>query len=263
MNGTFPLQRDPVAASPPSDEAGLQREIAEARQGVRSKISTKAAAYYLAIHPKTLLDWVKGGTGPDTVKNPSRPGTTALNQRLGFTLAALDAFIASRTGDAITRGSRSDAEAVRRESDRIQAAIDLKAAEDQLAKARARAQRLGVVCFQTLADATEVQPWARIEGRIAGHAWAVDDATFDAAGDDIVEATLEEVLSLPWNHEAGRRPYADAMLAVLASARTVVDDGRVRQIAADLGGELPSPLPDAPVCRRCGEPTHPGAPCRL
>lgn len=139
MDGTFPLQRDPATASPPPDESGWQREIAEARQGLRSKVSTKAAAFYLGIHPKTLLDWVKGGTGPDTVKNPTRPGTTALNQRFGFTLAALDAFVASRTGDAITRGKRSDAEAIRRESDRVQAAIDLKAAEDLLAKARARA----------------------------------------------------------------------------------------------------------------------------
>jgi len=259
----FPLQRDPAAVSPPPDEAAWQREIAEARQGLRAKVGTKAAAYYLGIHDKTLLDWVREGRGPEAVKNPSRTGTSGGNQRYGFTLAALDAFVQARTGDVITRGKRTDAETARRESERVQAAIELKAAEDRLAKARARAHRLGMVCFQSLADAVEVQPWARVDGRIVGHAWAVDDATFDAAGDDLVEATLEEVLQWPWTSEAARRPYDDALLAVLTRARMAVEDGRDRQHALDFDESLPAPVSDSATCSRCGRSAHPGMHCRM
>lgn len=262
MDG-FLLRRDPTTASPPSDEAAWQREIADAKQGLRVKIGTKAAAYYLGVHPKTLLDWVREGRGPDTVKNPVRPGTTGVNQRLGFTLVALDAFVHSRTGDVITRGKRSDAEALRRESERVQAAVELKAAEDQLARARARAKRLGVVCFQTLADATEVQPWACIEGRIAGHAWTVDDATFDAAGDDIIEATLEEVLAMPWRGEGERRPYDDALVMVLETVRAAAETERARQRAADLDEHLPMLRAAPTTCARCGKSAHPGTRCRI
>jgi len=263
MATTFPLQRDPEVASPTPDAAVWQREIAEAREGLRAKVSTKAAAWYLGVHPKTLLQWVRDGVGPDAVKNPSRRGTTALNQHQGFTLAALDAFTRTRTGDIITRGKRSDAETLRRAAERIQAAIDLKATEDVLAKARERARRLGVVCFSTLSDATEVQPWACIDGRVAGHAWAVDDATFEAAGEDVVEATLDEVLALHWQSDIVRQPYAEALSDVIDSASRAMKVERDRQRAFDLAEVMSEAVAKNRSCPRCGRGAHPGSSCRL
>jgi hypothetical protein len=223
MDGSFPLLRDPAQASPAPAVDKFKQEIAEARQGVRAKISTKAAAYYLDVHYTTLRDWVREGTGPEPVKNPAKPGTTALNQHLSFTLASLDAFIQARSGAVITRGKRTDADALRRETDRVLAAIDLKAAEDALAKARERAKRLGVVCFDTLADVAETQPWARIDGMLVGQLWTLDDATYARVDpDDVFEGSLEEALAQAWDSHAHRAPFDAAMSRVLST----VDPGR-------------------------------------
>lgn len=238
MDGSFTLQRDPDAASPPPDKAAWQQEITDAKAGNPPSVSTHAAAFYLGVHYKTFLAWVRSGCGPDPIKNPVRPGTTARNQRMRFTLEALDAFQQSRTGSVITRGMRTDTERVQRETERIQAAIDLKAAQDQLAKARERAKRHGIVCFLVLADTVEVQPWARIDDRLVGHAWVVDDAAFDAAGDDLVEATLEEALAMPWASEAARAPYATAFDNILGQIETALAAGRTRQRAQDLENNM-------------------------
>ena len=239
MDGSFPLRREPGVASPPPDVAEWQREIAEARDGLRAKVGTKAAAYYLGVHPKTLLGWVRGGSGPDPIKNPVRPGTTAMNQHFGFTLAALDAFQQARTGAVLTRGSRTDADALRREAERIQAAIDLKVAQDQLAKARERAKRLGVVCFATLSDAMEVHPWVQVDERLVGHLWLVGDEVFEQTDPDgAFEGTLEQALAQPWASEANRQPFHDAMLQVLATTHTELEDARTRQRGKDLEARL-------------------------
>ena len=250
MDCSFPLQRDPALASPPPDVTGCQQEIAEARQGLRAKISTKAAAHYLDVHYTTLREWVREGRGPEPVKNPGRPGTTALNQHMSFTLAALDAFVQSRSGGVITRGKRTDADAVRREVDRIQAAIELKSAEDALSKARERAKRLGVVCFDTLADAAETHPWARVDDKIVGHLWTVDDATFESLNvDTVFEGTLEQALLEPWDDNRFRFPFDNAMTAVLDQALEKLATARYRQRELDaeaLQGRLDGDTDDAP-----------------
>lgn len=238
MDGSFPLRRDPAIASPPPDAEGWQREILEARNGVRARVSTKAAAHYIGVHYTTLREWVKEGRGPTPLKNPVRLGTTALNQHLGFTLEALDLFLESRSGDVITRGKRTDTEAVHRETERVEAAIDFKAASDRLAKARERAKRLGVVQFASVNDLTEVQPWARIGDRLSGHAWVVEDDQFEASGDDVFEATLEEALSLPWTSESARAPYSEAFFSVLQRAETALEASRTRQRAQDLNEKM-------------------------
>ncbi|WP_369969287.1 helix-turn-helix transcriptional regulator [Stenotrophomonas rhizophila] len=135
MDGSFPLQRDPDLASPVTDANKWRQEIAEAKQGLRAKISTKAAAHYVGVHHTTLREWVREGQGPQPMQNPAKAGTMARNQHLGFSLDALDAFLASRSGEPITRGKRTDAGDVVRKAERIEALIALKEAEDRLAKA--------------------------------------------------------------------------------------------------------------------------------
>src|SRR5690606_35392637 len=135
-----------------------------------------------------LLEWVRDGEGPEPIKNPPRPGSTALNQHVGFTLDALDAFLANRTGNTLTRGKRTDAAAMLREAARLEAAIAGQEAANRLAKAQARARRLGVVCFNSRLDAAEVHPWAQDEqGRILGQLWTLGE---DVDVDDVLEATL-------------------------------------------------------------------------
>ncbi|MBH1655316.1 MULTISPECIES: helix-turn-helix domain-containing protein [Stenotrophomonas] len=234
MDGSFPLQRDPDLASPVTDANKWRQEIAEAKQGLRAKISTKAAAHYVGVHHTTLREWVREGQGPQPMQNPAKAGTMARNQHLGFSLDALDAFLASRSGEPITRGKRTDADDVVRKAERIEALIALKEAEDRLAKARARARRLGVVAYASLADVLEIQPWVTLGGRIAGHAWAVDDTTFNAADEDQWEGTLEEALAQPWASTEARQAYQDAFVAVLTSTQHLIEAARSRQLANDL-----------------------------
>ncbi|WP_251475994.1 helix-turn-helix domain-containing protein [Stenotrophomonas lactitubi] len=234
MDGSFPLQRDPDLASPVPDADKWRQEIAEAKQGLRAKISTKAAAHYVGVHHTTLREWVREGQGPQPMQNPAKAGTTARNQHLGFTMDALDAFLANRSGEPITRGKRTDADDVVRKAERIEALIALKEAEDRLAKARARARRLGVVAYALLADVLEIQPWVTLGGRIAGHAWAVDEATFNAADEDQWEGTLEEALAQPWISTDARQAYQDAFVAVLTGTQHLIEAARSRQLASDL-----------------------------
>lgn len=238
MDGSFSLQRDPLTASPPPDEAGWQREIDNARAGHPPTVSTKAAAYYVGVHYKTFLVWVRDGIGPQPIRNPVKPGTTALNQRMRFSLGALEEFQQSRSGDVLTRGARTDAMAAHREVDRLQAAIERKVADDLVARARDKAKRVGVLNFASLDDLIDAHPWARIGERLVGHAWAVDDATFQAAGDDLVEATLEEALAMPWVSEAARAPFVDAFLGVLRRIETALEAARTRQRSLDLDDRL-------------------------
>lgn len=253
MDGSFPLQRDPEQASPAPVAEKWRQEIADAKQGMRAKVSTKAAALYVGVHHATLREWVKEGRGPQPIQNPGKPGTTAQNQHLGFTLESLDTFLATRSGEPITRGKRTDTGDVLKEAERIEALIALKEAEDRLAKTKARARRLGIVCFQSLSDALEIQPWATVNGRLIGHAWAVDDATFNAADDEQWEGSLEDALAQPWTSADNRQPYQDAFLGVLAATQHAIEAARSRQRASDLEERLSSDVVESAGIRPFGK----------
>lgn len=234
MSNVFPLSRDPVSVSPPPDKAQWQEEIEEAKSGVRAKVSTKAAAFYLGVHYTTLRAWVRAGEGPEPVKNPSRPGTTAVNQHMGFTLQSLDRFLKSREGSSITRGKRSEVESVLRDVDRIQATIELKIAEDALAKAREKARRLGVLSFNGLEGVSDIHPWLVIEGRIAGHLWSLpEEQVIQNDLEDTVEVSLIDALALPWVSDAHREPYAEVAHFELNSLIAAIEAGRRVQRAMD------------------------------
>lgn len=234
MSNVFPLSRDPVSVSPPPDKAQWQEEIEEAKSGVRAKVSTKAAAFYLGVHYTTLRAWVRAGEGPEPVKNPSRPGTTAVNQHMGFTLQSLDRFLKSREGSSITRGKRSEVESVLRDVERIQATIELKMAEDALAKAREKARRLGVLSFNGLEGVSEIHPWLILDGRIAGHLWVLPEEQLQEIDlEDVIEVSLLTALSLPWKSDAHRQPYAEVAQFELNSLIAAIEAERAVQRAAD------------------------------
>lgn len=234
MNNVFPLSRDPISVSPPPEKAQWQQEIEEAKSGVRAKVSTKAAAFYLGVHYTTLRAWVRAGEGPEPVKNPSRPGTTAVNQHMGFTLQSLDRFLKSREGSSVTRGKRSEVESVLRDVDRIQATIELKMAEDALAKAREKARRLGVLSFNGLEGIADIHPWLIIEGRIAGHLWVLpEEQIVEIDLDDVIEASLISALVLPWESDAHRQPYFEVAQFELNSLIASIERGGAVQRAAD------------------------------
>nr|WP_313216935.1 hypothetical protein [Stenotrophomonas geniculata] len=234
MNNVFPLSRDPLSVSPPPDKAQWQQEIEEAKSGVRAKVSTKAAAFYLGVHYTTLRAWVRAGEGPEPVKNPSRPGTTAVNQHMGFTLQSLDRFLKSREGSVVTRGKRSEVESVLRDVDRIQATIELKMAEDALAKAREKARRLGVLSFNGIEGIADIHPWLIIEGRIAGHLWVLpEEQIVEIDLDDVIEASLISALALPWESDAHRQPYFEVAQFELNSLIASIERGGAVQRAAD------------------------------
>ncbi|HIE4341206.1 TPA: helix-turn-helix transcriptional regulator [Stenotrophomonas maltophilia] len=234
MNNVFPLSRDPISVSPPPDKAQWQQEIEEAKSGIRAKVSTKAAAFYLGVHYTTLRAWVRAGEGPEPVKNPSRPGTTAVNQHMGFTLQSLDRFLKSREGSSVTRGKRSEVESVLRDVDRIQATIELKMAEDALAKAREKARRLGVLSFNGIEGIADIHPWLIIEGRIAGHLWVLPEEQLEEIDlDDVIETSLISALALPWESDAHRQPYAEVAQFELNSLIASIERGGAVQRAAD------------------------------
>lgn len=247
MSNVFPLSRDPVSVSPPPDKAQWQEEIEEAKSGVRAKVSTKAAAFYLGVHYTTLRAWVRAGEGPEPVKNPSRPGTTAVNQHMGFTLQSLDRFLKSREGSVVTRGKRSEVESVLRDVDRIQATIELKMAEDALAKAREKARRLGVLSFNGIEGIADIHPWLIVEGRIAGHLWVLpEEQIVEINLDDVIETSLISALALPWKSDAHRQPYAEVAQFELNSLIASIEREGAVQRAADeerfLDVNTPKPL---------------------
>lgn len=233
MDGlTLPLKRDPGRA--PVGQDSWRQEIAEAKAGERSRISTKAAAHYLGIHEWTLRQLVRDGRGPEPIRNEAKPGSAARNQRMYFTLQALDDYNRVHEGELITRGKKHDAMQLQREEARLQALIELKAAEDALEKARARARRIGAVAFTALDDLHETHPWALDEqGRILGQLWTLDE---DVAVDDVLEASLIEALQEPWVSSDAREPYEAVALHLLARGRQLIEGGRSRQQTGELEG---------------------------
>lgn len=222
---TFPLKR--ARKLDPLDEARWQDEIARAKAGSLGRITCKAAAYYLNMHEWTLRQLVRNGVGPVPERNQAKPGTTATNQRMYFTLAALDEYRSASEGDLITRGHRRDALAMRKEAARIQALLDVQAARDQLAKLEARAKRIGAMTFDSLMEAADLHPWALDEqGRILGHDLAMDEAV---AVDDVLLAPLMEALQEPWVSTSARDPYEAAALHLLDLARRELEQSRDRQ----------------------------------
>ncbi|HDX0957055.1 TPA: hypothetical protein RNT23_000559 [Stenotrophomonas maltophilia] len=253
MNNVFPLSRDPISVSPPPDKAQWQQEIEEAKSGIRAKVSTKAAAFYLGVHYTTLRAWVRAGEGPEPVKNPSRPGTTAVNQHMGFTLQSLDRFLKSREGSVVTRGKRSEIESVLRDVDRIQATIELKMAEDALAKAREKARRLGVLSFSDLEGIADIHPWLIVEGRIAGHLWVLpEEQLVEIDLDDVIEVSLISALALPWKSDAHRQPYAEVAQFELNSLIASIERGGAVQRAADEERVLDDNTPKSIGIKRLG-----------
>jgi len=107
-------------------------------------------------------------------------------------------------------------------------------AEDALAKAREKARRLGVLSFNGLDGVSDIHPWLVIEGRIAGHLWALpEEQVVQNDLEDTVEASLIDALALPWKSDAHRQPYAEVAQFELNSLIAAIEAERAVQRAAD------------------------------
>ena len=125
-----------------SDVESWQREIADARAGMRARIGSRAAAFYAGVHYKTLEAWRKAGMGPTPIKNEPKKGSPARNQHVSYTLEDLDAYLASLRGDSVTRGLKQATAKVQAAADRVDAIAAKKMADESLRRARERARRI-------------------------------------------------------------------------------------------------------------------------
>lgn len=126
----------------PRDVECWQQEISDAQCGVRARIGSRAAAFYVGVHYKTLEVWRKDGMGPTPIKSEPKKGSSAKNQHVFYALEDLDTYLGSLRGDSVTRGLKQAAAKVQAVADRLDAIAAKKLAEDRLRKARERARRI-------------------------------------------------------------------------------------------------------------------------
>jgi hypothetical protein len=109
------------------------REILEARAGRHPFVSTKAAAWYLKMHPTTLSRLISRGVGPPSIV---RDATRGPNAKKFYRLSDLDEWLELRNARAwIERANLTELDQLVSEERRLRA-------QQRVSVARARAAKL-------------------------------------------------------------------------------------------------------------------------
>lgn len=197
----------------------LDREIADAKAGAKSKVSRAAAARYLDMSLTTLGELMKAGKGPPFVKNEA--ASAAMNQHIHFPWQDLVAWDQART----TYNSPEQREQLEEESKRVALRRQLADLEAQAAALRKALRESGdrrIMAFDNVASLTTPNPWIFDGDRLLGHALIVSDEDLEEG--DLIYLMLEEALLEDWvdleRHEHFTAAYVGALNAAATMAQT-------------------------------------------
>lgn len=223
-------------------DAALDGELERAAGGLTPTVSTKAAARYLGVHVDTLGEWRRSSPplGPPFQKGAGGAGGGA-NQHVRYAYADLQAWRESRAQQSPReRRLLDELEQVTRRQRELELELALRQAKDEVAKLQKKLGR--TLAFDTLHDvATAWHPWAMVDGRVLGHALAIDEGSLERAlsGDgEVWDGTLANALLLDWASGEAREPYDQAFLAALRQASEDTAAARAGQREGDLDTRL-------------------------
>lgn len=202
-------------------EARCQKELDDARAGLRKDVSTVAAAHYLGIHPSTLSDLRMRGIGP---KGSVTNTAGASNARVRYTLDELDAWNASRTGSGYKEvKQRSELAKAKATAEQLALELELGEARAEIARLRKKLANRGLA-FATLPDLFDRHDWITDEeGMVLGHVLTVPDSVLDSHWEGVTTLSLFDALRVPWTDDEARAEFVAAYLEVLASDRAEVE----------------------------------------
>lgn len=236
----------------------ISAELARARAGETAVVSAKAAARFLGLHVETLGEWRRAEPpkGPPFMKGAD--GVGRANEGVSYLYQDLIDWIGARTGKSFKERKLLDQlEQLRQRERELELELQIQARRDEVAKL---AKKLGrKLSFASLADCALPQDWTTDGECITGHVLTVDDATLAAAlsADQIITASLEEALALPWADDNTREPFDKAFDAVVETVRERIKNGQdtggviqIRRRRAALGDKT-TPL-DKPGGRKGG-----------
>lgn len=223
-------------------EQAIQREISLAQEGQIAAVSSKAAAFYLGKHKDTLADWRQPPPkGPPFDKGAD--GIGVRNEHVSYPWPELVKWKSERAGKtAKERKLQDELDKILQQAHELDLELQIQQARDQLAKAQKKlGRKLG---FASLNDAIELDEWATDGEIVLGHVLTISDTALDQAlaHDQVIDASLAEVLTLPWDQDA-RVPFLDAWISIttsqaraMADANAMSDVVRTDRTASDLSG---------------------------
>ena len=194
----------------------LDREIADAKAGAKSKVSRAAAARYLDMSLTTLGELMKAGKGPPFVKNEA--ASAAMNQHIHFPWPELVAWDQART----TYNSPKQREQLEEESKRVALRRQLADLEAQAAALRKALRESGdrrIMAFGGLPSIAEPHPWIFDGTRLQGHALIVSEEVLEAG--EIIWLSLDEALQEDWADLSQHEHFTEIYVGVLNNATQV------------------------------------------
>lgn len=223
-------------------DAALDRELERARAGLTPSVSSKAAARFLGVHFDTLGEWRRRSPplGPPFLKGAGDSKSGA-NQHVRYRLADLEEWQSSRTGRTVKeRRLVDELEHVKRRARELEMEFELQSLREQIARMTKKAGR--VLALETLRECFQVtHEWVSFGGRICGHVLGVPASTLEQAleAGDLVEASLGEVLTLPWTSSSAREEFAAQFESRMAEFQYRLLRERALQRDRDIDAGLP------------------------
>jgi len=225
-------------------DAAMDRELERAKAGLTPSVSSKAAARFLGVHVDTLGQWRRRTPplGPAFQKGAGDNGGGA-NQHVRYLISDLEEWQSARTGRTVKeRRLVDELERVKQRARELEMELELQSLRDQVARMTKKAGR--VLALETVGECIEFRhEWIFKNGLVVGHVLAADEGALADAlqSGDILRASLNDVLSLPWIDHATRLPFAAQIESVFSDFIKLLSREASAQRTRDLDGRLPPP----------------------
>lgn len=223
-------------------DVALDRELERARAGLTLSVSSKAAARFLGVHVDTLGQWRRRTPplGPVFQKGVG-VNEGGANQHVRYRFIDLEEWQSARTGRTVKERRLADElERVRQRARELEMELELQSLRDRVARMTKKAGR--VLALQTARECLHAaHHWVVASGHILGHVLTVSKDALDGAleAGDVLEATLEEVLGMPWVNSDERDVFAQQMDQALGELVGRLAQERAAQRSRDLEARLP------------------------
>lgn len=224
-------------------DAALDRELERAKAGLTPAVSSKAAARFLGVHVDTLGQWRRRSPplGPVFQKGGDNEG--GANQHVRYRITDLEEWQSARTGRTVKeRRLVDELERAKQRARELEMELELQSLREQVARMTRKTGR--VLALDTVGDCIEVRhEWIFKNGLIGGHVLAADKgALVDALqSGDVLRASLNDVLVLPWSDNDARSPFAAQIESVISDRIRQLSQEASAQRMRDLDGRLPPP----------------------
>ncbi len=225
-------------------DVAVDRELERARAGLTSSVSSKAAARFLGVHVDTLGQWRRRmpPLGPAFQKGAG-DNEGGANQHVRYRFVDLEEWQSARTGKTVKeRRLVDELERLRQRARELEMELELQSLREQVARMTKKAGR--VLALETARECLETtHHWAAAAGSVLGHVLTVPMEALGAAleAGDIVDATLREVLGMPWVNSDERDVFAQQMDQALGQVDDQLRAERSAQRSRDLDARLPLP----------------------